>query len=173
MLCEIEREQRDQLSPGPVACEERIARGAFAPSAGDARKARISLGIVAKRDLFGDQLSVWRLAGDPPRVRLDELAERLRREEAQRTLFAIVWALAQEIRAIRLMGEKALCVLDECDTDHNGGKHPAHAHIAISPGFRAKFQLTSESSEFQQLVRDLANLLKSASGERRFEVNRC
>lgn len=58
MLCDIEREQRDPLSPGPVACDEKIARGAFDPSAGEARKGRIKSGIISKPDLFRDQLSV-------------------------------------------------------------------------------------------------------------------
>lgn len=160
--CPFEATTQDALSPGPVANDEAIARGAYDPSQGNAKTGNIKLGVVARKDLLANQLSVWRLAGDPPRITIDDLATRLQARTDLGTLFAIVSTEAETIRSLRspTTGGRAFCVRDECDCDQNGNKHPAHAHVAIcnsarGPGFSV------ESPDFVQIHRDLAHAFKA------------
>lgn len=165
--CSRELTQCDPISPGPVQDGEMIARGAFDPTHGEAKKGNIRPSIVPKKDLFADKLSVWRL-GDVPQIPVKELVERLKTESGARTLYAIVSVQAGDIRQIKVEVDKAraLCVLDECDTDHDGGKHPAHAHVALCSSVRASLdpgEVGLSSPVFIQICRDLANLIKNSN----------
>lgn len=166
--CPKEAEPRDDASPGPIADGEKIARAAFDPSAGSAAKGKIENSVVRKKDLFAGELSVWRLGDTPPSIDLPDLIEFLMRREEDRTLFAIVWSEAVSIREIRspLDGSRALCVLDECVTDHEGNKHPAHAHIALCCNVKNSPDFDEKSETFTQIYRDLANLLKNDTARR-------
>lgn len=162
-ICPLEQATRDTASPGPVGAGELIARAAFSPSAGEAQKRKIRTGLVARRDLFADQLSVWRLAGVSPLIPLSDLIDRMIAEQGDRRLFAVVWAEASQIRKLQRPsdGSRALCLLDECTCDQVGGKHPAHAHIAICQSIRSQPSFNGESEDFIQICRDLSHLLQS------------
>ncbi|WP_407194399.1 hypothetical protein [Bradyrhizobium sp. STM 3566] len=48
------------------------------------------------------------------------------------------------IRAYEVNDERGFSVLDECDLDDQGSKHPAHAHIAICERLREKITRDDE-----------------------------
>ena len=158
--CCKEQEQRDPASPGPISGRERIARAAFDPTAGNANTRNIKAAIVRKKDLFANELSVWRLAGDAPRISTTELYYLLQEMDTTRRLFAFCWAEADTLRELVVDDRRAVCVLDECTCDAAGNKHPAHAHIGVCEKFRDQ-DFSEDSAIFTQIHRDLINLLKN------------
>jgi hypothetical protein len=129
--CPRERVQQDPQSLGIIADAERIARGAFDPSHGDARKLKIRPGLIARGNLYLGECSVWRLA--PLGIHVADLVPRLENARSGQKLFAISARMAGEIRAIKFGDgdQQAFCVVDECECDQEGNKHEAHAHIAF------------------------------------------
>jgi hypothetical protein len=131
--CPREAVQQDQVSLGVIASNENLARGAFHPTAGDGYKLKIRSSLIPKDDLLNGTGSVWRLA--PPGLSFEEALDKIQQARDQ-PLFAVAAAPVGKIREIRLGadGARAFCVVDECNCDQHGSKHPAHAHIAICRG---------------------------------------
>lgn len=113
--CPRELIQQDTVSLGVIANDEVIARGAYDPSHGEAKKRKITNQIIRKDDLIDGACSVWRLA--PPGITLEQLIVRLE-EIKEDPLFAVTTAAAADIRLIKLpTGTRAFCVVDECECD--------------------------------------------------------
>lgn len=158
-VCPREEESQDSASPGVIADEELIARGAFHPSHGNVRTGNIRPTLIPRPHLFAGEGSVWRVSSQG--VSLDYLVERLRASRED-PLFAIVAVPAREIRDIRLGidGPRAFSVVDECVCDADGGRHPAHGHVALC-NFQKTAGMAVDSPEFIEAHRALNDTLRN------------
>lgn len=123
--------QDPEISPGPVEDVERVARGAYTPMHGVPSNIRAS--FVRKKDLKAGTLSVWRIS-EKTDFDLPKLHARLMEVGPDNNNLAGFYsAHVEELRAVieEISRIRAFCIKDECDIDDSGGKHPAHAHIAI------------------------------------------
>ncbi len=164
MNCAREEVTQDPHSPGPVRNVERIARGAYSPNHGNPRTGNIKPSVIPRNDLLEDRLSVWRLEHEGVGVSPADLINILNANpEENKTLFMLLWATAKSIREIKYSEQNlaALCVLDECDTDFEGGKHSAHAHIALTTTLKALTEASPDAEDFVQVWRDLSLLMRS------------
>ncbi len=137
MLCDREKVSQDpEVSPAPVGPDENLCRGAFAPAHVTQHK-DIRPKVIALSHLRKCILSVWREGGQygekitVVRELLWDAATRFKENE----LHTILRANAKEIRSLRFenAGASTRCflIVDECDCDQYGNKHPAHAHIGF------------------------------------------
>lgn len=143
--------QQDEVSLGPIADDETIVRGALDPRHWNAKDRKIKAAVIRKKDLFSGNLSVWRV--EPHGISLAELVERLGAVPEQR-LAALCGISARDIRSIEASGARAFSVVDECDCDRDGNKHPAHAHIALCKSLIAN-GVDLEHPEFEQVRTEL------------------
>lgn len=131
--CPRESEQQDPSSVGVIEGEEWIVRGALDPRHGNLRTLNVKPAVVPKADLIRGQLSVWRQK--PEGIGEAEIAGLIQAAVAHQspvqTLFALCKVPACEIRSILFTDRRAFCVVDECDCDQEGNKHPYHAHVAF------------------------------------------
>jgi hypothetical protein len=156
--CPLEQVSRDPASPGVVEDHEVVCRGAFGK-----RAHYNSLGVkpnfIRDRDLLLGELSVWRLSfADISEIR-NELDKR---PPEGNTLWDIFGINASSIRAIRVPSweGRVISVLDDCRVDTEGGKHPAHAALAICQSLNLGPE--DKSSPLYVEIRDeLARLFKS------------
>ncbi|HMI17944.1 MAG TPA: hypothetical protein VK533_00230 [Sphingomonas sp.] len=145
---------------GVIADDEHIARGAFSPSHGNAKTLSIKNGLISRASLFAGQCSVWRL--NPPGIEVADLITILAAGRPEQRLFAISAKTAEQIREIQIEGGiRAFCVVDECDCDQDGNKHPAHAHIALCKQMIAA-GFSEGDARFVKVHRDLVALLAPA-----------
>jgi hypothetical protein len=92
--------------------------------------------VIRAGELIKGELSVWRLARDPE-FNLDALVNKLSAVGPPNdTLREVLSATAGAIRNLRMpellpSGQRVFCVLDDCQTDNNGGWHSEHATIAL------------------------------------------
>jgi hypothetical protein len=129
-VCPREVVSQDKVSPGVIRDEETVARGAFLPSHGNPRTKNIRPGLIPRSHLFDGEGSVWRVGESG--IGLESLVPLLKASRPD-SLFGILAANAADIRRIRLgaEGPRAFSLVDECDCDQHGSKHPAHGHIAL------------------------------------------
>lgn len=162
--CPREQQQQDNVSLGIIADNEVISRGGFYSSGVD-KKGKIRPSLIRKSDLKIGQCSVWRMS--PPGLTPDVLIPLLKASRAD-PLLVLASTTAQKIREVTLVsGGRAFCVVDECDCDQEGGKHPAHAHIALcgvavaaTPEL-ANLDPLADTEDFIQAHRDLVLLFKA------------
>jgi hypothetical protein len=158
LACALEGQQQDPHSIGIISNDEPIARGAYDPSHGKAATLNISNGIITNKDLIAGTVSVYRIS--PQGISVDDLIPLLKGARKDANLFAISAASAAKIRAIkRDNGDRALCVLDECDCDQEGNKHTAHAHISLCRRYAAN-GVDQNDPEYAQIKRDLLDLFR-------------
>lgn len=129
-ICPREQVPRDPESLGVVGTEESIYRGVF-PS--DRNKAGVKRSAIAAGQLWEGQISVWRacpLVGTTLNELKVLLEPQLVRPKGERydQLRCIPVA---KIREHQVDGERSFSLLDDCEFDNFGNKHPAHAQIAI------------------------------------------
>jgi hypothetical protein len=150
--------QQDQDSLGIITDDEVIVRGAFDPRSAKAATGNIRSSIIPKEHLLTGQLSVWRL--DPPGIAINDLAARLDSIPGQ-SLYALCGLPAGTIRSISRDSDRAFSVVDECECDQEGNKHPAHAHIALCKSLVAQ-GLGKDHPDFEQVRTELYFKLKSS-----------
>ncbi|WP_338425152.1 hypothetical protein [Sphingopyxis kveilinensis] len=143
--------QQDPISFGTIDDQEIIVRAAFDPRSGNAKTGNIKAAIIPKEDLLSGSFSVWRL--EPLGISCSELIERLDVVPNQ-LLFALCGLPASEIRAVKAGTARALSVVDECECDAQGNKHPAHAHVAICKSL-TKQGLHKDHPDFEQARTEL------------------
>lgn len=130
--CQIEHQQNDHRSIGPIVGEEYILRGMFFRGHGNPKTGNIKdspqAGFLPIKQIANSELSVWRW-GEDPKITEKETADILVKRTDIGKLFAIFSAEVDAIRDIQNMdGERAFCILDGCDCGQ-GEHHPAHANI--------------------------------------------
>lgn len=159
--------QQDPISLGIIQNTETIVRAAFDPSSGNAKTGNIKAAIIPKNDLLTGNFSVWRI--EPLGIPCDELFGRLDIREGQ-SLFALCGVPAGVLRSMRFGEHRALSVVDECECDQLGNKHPAHAHIALCKNLLAE-GVGKDHPEFEQLRTELHSLFKRGELCRRVPAN--
>lgn len=158
LACVLEGLQQDSYSIGVVADDESIARGAYDPSHGRAATLNIGNGIITNRDLIAGTVSVYRISSTG--ISIDDLVPLLKGARKDAELFAISAASAAKIRSIkRANGDRALCVLDECECDQAGNKHAAHAHISLCRVY-SEGGVDANDPEYAQIKQDLLKLFR-------------
>lgn len=133
--CFDEAEQLDPVSPGPIANEEVLCRGAFGKKA-HYNSSGVKPAFIRNNDLLAGTLSVWR-RHDDTQQEIDEIRSQHQPPEGN-ALWDIFGAAGGDIRAIRVSSEptvQALHAYDDCRIDDRGGKHPKHAVLAICQAF--------------------------------------
>lgn len=134
--CPAEQAQQHPNSPGIVASEEDVCRGAYAPNHTNAKGAKPAM--IKVGDLIKGELSVWRLQRNPT-FTADAVAEQIKDGPPGGTLHQILAASVRAIRAAQIChdnipaGHRIFCVLDDCRTDNQGGAHPEHATVSLEP----------------------------------------
>lgn len=155
--CPRELVIQDRFSIGLINDNECLARGAFAPSHGNPRTHNVSNQILPVAEIMRGQGSVYRLA--PSGVDIGSLVTLLESTKPEQKLFALIAVGAAEVREIRYGERRAFCVVDECDSDGQGAKHSAHAHISICSAL-ADTGVDRSDLEFNQAIRDLLTLFR-------------
>jgi hypothetical protein len=129
--CPRELQQHDPVSVGTIVDDESICRGVY-PS--DKKNGHVKLSFIPPSHLLRGELSVWRVSARA-KITIDDLAKILdpMARSSGEKIEEIRICLAKTIREYRLNDEteRSFCIVDECDIDDKGGKHPAHAHIKI------------------------------------------
>ncbi|GGN51448.1 hypothetical protein GCM10011349_24020 [Novosphingobium indicum] len=163
MGCALEATQQDARSAGTVDDVELICRAAYSPF--HFKKGKIQASIIKANDLFAGTLSVWR-ASEKANCSVQDVAgicAALAPKENTTELRALT---AQRIRAAARpdIGGRLFCVVDETDTDDQGGSHPAHAHIKVCSGVLAGAVDTNDP-KFQIAKSELAFLLRQSDAK--------
>jgi hypothetical protein len=157
--CPLEANQADKRSVGVVEDDELICRAAYDPM--HFSSTTLKQAVIRSRDLFASELSVWRASEksglDDARV----VAMLQATPPAKNTLGAVLAPTAKQIRGLRspLVEGRLFCVVDETDTDHQGGSDPAHAHIKICKRLHGQLEDTS-SKLFLTLKEALFHLMR-------------
>jgi len=148
VVCSLEAVQQDSRSIGPVKDSETVCRAAFDP--GNYNTRGIKQALVSNNQLKLGQVSVWRIV-DHTDHSFETVVSKLTPPPLNRTreLFAI---RVDVLRALvpNSVYSRRFCVLDECDTDLNGGFDPTHAHISFCREVKFKDQ-DKDDPEFQNL----------------------
>lgn len=130
--CPDESVQQDEASPGPIAGEELLCRGAFGKSS-HYNSAGVKPKFINDRDLLAGCLSVWRMP--ETRDNLEKIREILSDNAPPRNslwdIFSCTAETLREIRAPSSPAAQALHAYDDCIIDAEGGKDPDHASLAI------------------------------------------
>jgi hypothetical protein len=159
--CPCEETLQHASSPGLVADDEIVCRGAYDPM--HFKKNRIRTNFVKRKDLASGQLSVWRLGRDP-NFDAETLAIVLKEvAPPEQGLGAIMAAAAGQIRQTTMPdhfpnGQRVFCVADDCRTDDVGGWHPEHATVSLAQ--INDFAWDQDSDHFIAAVEALAAILK-------------
>lgn len=158
MGCALEATQQDARSAGVIEDVELICRAAYNPF--HFRRGKIQTSIVRAGDLLAGKLSVWR-ASEKANCSVEEVAricEALAPDENTTELRALT---AERIRTAARpeIAGRLFCVVDETDTDEQGGSHPAHAHIKVCVGVLAGATDTTDPN-FQIAKSELVFLLR-------------
>jgi hypothetical protein len=127
--CPLEQETQDDVSPGVVQDEETLCRGAFGKKA-HYNSSGVKPALIRDRDFLAGELSVWRLGV----ATLDEVVEQIGKQPPpENALWDVFGITASAVRAIRVPGRagRVVSVIDDCRVDDAGGKHPAHAVLAV------------------------------------------
>lgn len=159
-VCPLEQLQRDHRSPGTVDAQEFVARASYDPR--HYKKNKVQSSVIRAADLFNGTLSVWRVSAKAG-MSLPELSAKLQAdcEDGQRVKALHPISVA-EIRALRTEDNtrRLFCVVDECETDDDGGHHPAHAHIRICDELKRQMPDT-QSELFVHAKRTLFDAAKA------------
>ncbi|MGY4237294.1 hypothetical protein ACVIIW_006241 [Bradyrhizobium sp. USDA 4449] len=121
---------------------EHIHRGVFPSQIKEGLKSS----VVTASHLWNGQLSVWRL-GEAVSLDLQQLVallEPLMVRSNGEKFNQLRPASVSTIRDYQINDERGFSVLDECDLDDDGTKHPAHAHIAICERLKEKIDREDE-----------------------------
>jgi hypothetical protein len=148
--CECETISQHDQSPGLVADDERVCRGAFAPI--HYNKSGIKAGFIRPAHLLAGELSVWRIDRNQ-QFGLTGAREAIgATRQTDHTLEELLAASAQRIRQLEVRdeedvpGRRAFCVVDDCSTTAEGDWHPEHAAIRMAE--YDDFQWLDGSDEF-------------------------
>lgn len=130
-VCPLEAQQQDQRSSGTIGDQEIICRAAYNPIA--FKKGKLTGAIVRTGDLFSGTLSVWRYSENAntslPCI-IDICQSNTPAKNSLAEIRGVTAAAIRNVTSPEVEG-RLFCVVDETDTDDNGGSHPAHAHIKI------------------------------------------
>lgn len=148
-ICPREQISADpEVSPGPIGGAEEICRGAYDPM--HFKKGRLKNSFIRPNDLLAGKLSVWRLSQP---VELEDLVEILSGfNPPENHLQMIRSSLADDIRNLSIASRdgRVFSVIDDCTAFPDGGKHPAHAVIAICEALEPH-TLSKESPLFEEI----------------------
>jgi hypothetical protein len=141
---------------------ENLARGADGPDIHFDKRGNPKIALIREGHLLDGKLSVWRIS-DESGLGISDLKEILvKLAPSHQKLYTIFSITAKVVRSIKVNGDisRALCVLDECDTDREGNCHAAHAHISLC---RQKSNYFRENRlEFEQIRSDLFTEIMSS-----------
>lgn len=156
--CTLEAASQDSASPGPVGSGEAIARGAYEPSHGQAKGPKIRPSLIPAKHVYDGHCSVWRVTTGG--VTLEELVERLQAEKVG--LFGVLSATSDQIRNVTLgpSGPLAFCLVDRCECNSAGDRHPGHCEIGLCANQRSS-GCEIDSPEFIDAHRQLIDLFKT------------
>ncbi|RYZ82454.1 MAG: hypothetical protein EOP06_21640 [Proteobacteria bacterium] len=126
------------------------------------RKTNVAPNFLPKSHLQIGKLSVYRLSDKAEFDRSGVVAAIEALPFEKNSLSKILGPLVREIREVRISGipGRVFCVRDECDTDDQGGKHHAHAHIALCEHFFPE-PIDKDSDFFKQAYADLSTLFRA------------
>jgi hypothetical protein len=127
------------------------------------RRSNVAPNFLPKSHLTAGKLSVYRLSNKAAFSKDDVTSEIQKISKPGNSLAKVLGPQVGDIRNIRVDGieGRVFCVRDECDTDDNGGKHHAHAHIALCErSFPAP--IDKESDDFKQAYADLSTLFRAS-----------
>lgn len=155
--CPFESSQMDDRSPGPVESDEFVVRASNAPRHYN-KSGTLSSSVIRGADLLNGTLSVWRvsnkngfsLADASSQVQADCDAQNVKQSDPKKK--QVVKALhplkVADLRAMRTedQSSRLFCVIDECETDAEGGFHPAHAHIRLCDNVREGITSTEDDA---------------------------
>lgn len=159
-ICQYEQSARDARSHGPVQGEEQIYRGSYSPRHYTGGKLRGS--FLQNSALLKGELSVWRAGGKHETSR-EEVTAILEQAAGGQTLEQLHSASASDIRQLtNQAGNRLFCVVDDVETDDQGGFHPAHAHIRLCDLIRDKIT-GAEDTEFLAAKEALRQLFVQGS----------
>lgn len=159
MVCPLEQLERDPRSPGVIDDDEDIVRGAYDPM--HFKGARIRPSVLRSGDLAKGQLSVWRSSAKSGSNLKDIESILGENGPSQHALAAMLVVNAQRIRELReqVSNLRLFCIVDECDTNEDGGWHRAHAHIALCMNLEDDVKNT-DSERFVSLKEQLYLIFK-------------
>ena len=129
--CPLEAVEQDNRSAGTVEDAELVCRAAYDPT--HFKKGKLQTSIVRAGDLLAGTLSVWRVSEKANFTLTDAVKICASSGPSSATLSEVRALVVKEIRDARRpeVAGRLFCVIDETDTDDEGGNHPAHAHIRI------------------------------------------
>ena len=136
--CPRETVSADDASPGPIEKDEVICRGAFhaeppVNSLHFNKDGAVKIAVIRNADLRHGTLSVWR-ASNKVGLSVDDVAQLVATYGPNnQSLMQVLGVEASHIRSSRITvsSGRIYCIVDECETDDLGNKHPAHAHISL------------------------------------------
>lgn len=158
-MCPLEAVQQDARSVGIVGDAEIICRAAYDPM--HFKKGKIQSSVVKADDLFAGTLSVWRVSEKANTTLGNVVSICQSYGPANTTLGEVRGIVVKEIRDARRpeIEGRLYCVIDETDTDENGGSHPAHAHIRICSALMKSIS-SKDDINFQSIKAHLAFLMR-------------
>lgn len=163
-ICPREQGSADpEVSPGPIAGDEEICRGAYDPM--HFKREKLKSSFIRANDLLEGKLSVWRVA-TPPResAGLDDIVKILEGfAPTDNKLYQVKACTAESVRklSIATRSGRVFSVIDDCVAYPDGGKHPAHAVIAICEKLEPE-KMTKDSELFEE-IRNKIHLAFSAN----------
>lgn len=145
--CVRERQKFDanSPSPGPVGADEALCRALFGdsynanpPTLSDGSRNYVKAAAVSKKQLREGEISVWRISIDAS-FGASEAEKQTRASgiaETRKGIVAMCELPAHELRNLTAIGfehtpHRALSILDDTRTDHNGNHHKCHANLAL------------------------------------------
>jgi hypothetical protein len=133
--CPAEQTPQHEHSPGVVADEEIVCRGALDPMHFN-KKGQVKAAFIRSTHLLDGELSIWRISRQPRFGVAEACHEIENTKPADQALKALYSAKVEQLRAFKISIEgddkRAACVIDDCRTDEADGYHPEHAVIALS-----------------------------------------
>ena len=133
--CPAEQDPQHEHSPGVVADEEIVCRGALHPMHFD-KKGELKAAFIRSAHLLDGELSVWRISRQPHFGVAEACIEIENTKPADQALKRLYSANVKQLRALRIVVDggykRVACVVDDCRTDEAGGYHREHAVIALS-----------------------------------------
>nr|WP_295888658.1 hypothetical protein [uncultured Devosia sp.] len=152
----FESRKQHPASPGLVADEEIVCRGACDPMHYD--KGRVKGSVIKANDLLNGTLSVWRGGtgnNGEYQAAVDKIAATVPNGQKLKEVFA---PLASAIRDIAIEGKpRVFYVIDDCQVDNVGGSDPLHGGVKLCPDLGVQ---SKEDEIFSLAKNQLLRVLK-------------
>lgn len=164
-LSSAEQRQNDAASLGPILGEESIIRSALTPR--HERNGKIKRDVFRTSDLKQTQLSAWRACHRNHSFASEVITEldiAVCRQNPPQAVYAYLWATASEIRSIDLTDSAGpahcFCIIDNCECDPTGRKHPQHVNLGLSEALLAAIGEEKDSPHEVEAIARLKLLME-------------